>query len=157
SQGPIARRTYFGAELVVNVSASPFRVGALRTRQELISTRAADHECALAYCNALGSNDGLIFDGGGFISQNGTWLLEAPRWRGAFAAPRLPRDRPARLRGENPTGRMDREAYCAPNPPVPVVEVPAAELSTDRASLAYPTPPGRSFFLPPEGPARPAR
>lgn len=157
SQGPIARRTYFGAELVVNVSASPFRVGALRTRQELISTRAADHECALAYCNAVGSNDGLIFDGGGFISQNGTWLLDAPRWREGFAAATLDLDRTARLRSENTTWRLDREAYCAANPPVAVVEVAPADFSTDRAALTYPAPPGRSFFLPPEGPARSAR
>ncbi|HEY8211046.1 MAG TPA: NAD(+) synthase [Myxococcaceae bacterium] len=155
--GPIARRTYSGAELVVNVSASPFRVGAMRTRQELISTRAADHECALAYCNALGSNDGLIFDGGGFISQNGTWALDAPRWREGFASATLDLDRTSRLRSENTTWRMDREAWCAANPPVAVVEVPASELATERASLSYPVPAGRSFFLPQDAAPRPAR
>ncbi len=52
------RRTYSGAELVVNLSASPFRVGVVDTRRELIATRAADHQCTIAYANALGSNDG---------------------------------------------------------------------------------------------------
>ena len=155
--GPIGRRTYSGAELVVNVSASPFRVGYARTRQELISTRAADHECALAYVNAVGSNDGLIFDGGGFISQNGAWMLVAPRFREGFAAATLNLDRTARLRSENTTWRMDREAWCAANPAVNLVEVPPAELATDRAGLTYPVPASRSFFLPAAVPARTPR
>ena len=44
ADGPMRRRTYAGAELVVNVSASPFRVGTQATRRELLATRAADHQ-----------------------------------------------------------------------------------------------------------------
>ena len=75
ADGPIRRRTYSGAELVANISASPFRIGTEHTRRELIATRAADHQCTLAYANAYGCNDGLIFDGGGYINQNGKWIL----------------------------------------------------------------------------------
>ncbi|HVE84439.1 MAG TPA: NAD(+) synthase [Myxococcales bacterium] len=157
AQGPIARRTYAGAELVVNVSASPFRVGARRTRQELISTRAADHECTLAYVNAVGTNDGLIFEGGGFISQNGAWVLDAPRFQEGFSAATVDLDRTARLRSENTTWRMDREAWCAAHPPVAVVAVPASELATDRSRLTYPVPAHRSFFLPAPEPDRSPR
>ncbi|HZN92284.1 MAG TPA: NAD(+) synthase [Myxococcales bacterium] len=155
--GPIARRTYSGAELVVNVSASPFRVGWVRSRQELISTRAADHECTLAYVNALGSNDGLIFDGGGFISQNGTWVLDAPRFKEGYSAATLDMDRTSRLRSENTTWRMDREAWCTANTPVTVVEVPPSEVATDRAGLSYPVPANRSFFIPPAARVRSPR
>ena len=46
-EGPTKRRTYSGAELVCNVSASPFRLGVVQTRRELIATRAADYQCCV--------------------------------------------------------------------------------------------------------------
>jgi NAD+ synthase (glutamine-hydrolysing) len=148
--GPTKRRTYSGAELVCNVSASPFRLGVVQTRRELIATRAADYQCCLAYANLVGANDGLIFDGGGYVNQNGKWMLEAPRWREGFAAATVDLDRSSRLRAENTTWRDDAEAYLAAHEPVTVVEVPAEEFSTaaSRAGLTYPVPANGSFFLP---------
>ena len=93
--GPTKRRTYSGAELVCNISASPFRLGIVQTRRELIATRAADYQCCFAYANLLGANDGLIFDGGGYVNQNGKWMLEAPRWLPEFAAGTVDLDRTA--------------------------------------------------------------
>src|SRR5581483_11259915 len=60
--GPMRRRCYGGAELVVNVSASPFRLGVLATRREMIATRSGDNQATVAYANLVGANDGLIFD-----------------------------------------------------------------------------------------------
>ena len=149
-EGPIRRRTYAGAELVCNISASPFRLGVVQTRRELIATRASDHQCTIAYSNAVGANDGLIFDGGGFVNQNGKWSLEAPRFREGFAAANVDLDRTARLRTEQTTWRLDREADVAVHPPVPVVDVPPELFATEetRRDLAYPVPAHRSFFLP---------
>jgi NAD+ synthase (glutamine-hydrolysing) len=148
--GPTKRRTYSGAELVCNVSASPFRLGVVQTRRELIATRAADYQCCLAYANLVGANDGLIFDGGGYVNQNGKWLLDAPRWREGFAAATVDLDRSSRLRAENTTWRMDAEAYLAAHKPVATLEVPAAAFNTaeGRAGLRYPVPAHGSFFLP---------
>jgi len=153
--GPIKRRTYAGAELVCNVSASVFRVGVVQTRRELIATRAADHQCTIAYANLVGANDGLIFDGGGFINQNGRLILDAPRFREGFASAVIDLDRTTRLRTENTTWRDDREEYVANNPLPPVIEIPETEFSTAaaRERLTYPVPAHRSFFLPaPETP-----
>ena len=149
-EGPTKRRTYSGAELVCNVSASPFRLGVVQTRRELIATRAADYQCSFAYANLVGANDGLIFDGGGYVNQNGKWMLEAPRWRQGFAATTVDLDRTTRLRAENTTWRLDAEAYLAAHPPVTTIDVPAGEFSTaaNRASLTYPVPEHGSFFLP---------
>ncbi|HXX32243.1 MAG TPA: nitrilase-related carbon-nitrogen hydrolase, partial [Myxococcaceae bacterium] len=119
AEGPMQRRTYSGAELVANVSASPYRVGTQASRRELLSTRAADHQCTLAYVNLVGANDGLIFDGGGFVFQNGRQMLEAPRFQEGFAAVTVDLDRTARLRGENTTWRQDRAAHQARHPAVP--------------------------------------
>jgi NAD+ synthase (glutamine-hydrolysing) len=157
-EGPTRRRTYSGAELVCNVSASPFRLGVMQTRHELIATRAADYQCSYAYANLAGSNDGLIFDGGGFLNQNGKWVLEAPRWRQGFAAATVDLDRTTRLRAENTTWRIDAETYLAEHVPVTIIDVPSAEFSTasSRAALTYPVPAHGSFFLPePEPPRSP--
>src|SRR5262249_56553781 len=57
-------------------------------------------------------------------------------------------DRPARLRSETPTWRVDRESYAAAHPLVPFLEVPASDFATRREQLKYPVPQQRSFFLP---------
>ncbi len=147
--GPMRRRCYAGAELVVNVSASPFRVGVEETRREMIATRAADNQATLAYCNMFGGNDGLVFDGGGLVSQNGRAMLEAPRFREGFAAVTVDLDRTRRLRGENTTFRHDREAFAGPR----VEQVSVAFDPKSRAALTFPAPAHKSFFLP--GPEKP--
>lgn len=148
SEGPIRRRTYSGAELVANISASPFRVGVTEARRELVSTRAADHQCTLAYSNAVGCNDGLIFDGGGLIYQNGKPVLEAPRFAEGFTAAVVDLDRTSRLRSENTTWRSDCENFLSTDKRCPVVEIPPTTFGSSRRNLTYPVPPNRSFFLP---------
>lgn len=157
ADGPLRRRAYSGAELSVNVSASPFRLGVLQTRRELMATRAADHQCTVAYTNAVGANDGLIFDGGGFIYQNGRCVLEAPRFVEGYAAAVVDLDRTARLRSENTTWREDREAYVVEHGLVPTIEVPSSAFASERPGLRYPVPAHRSFFLPAPDTRRPVR
>ncbi len=157
ADGPQRRRTYSGGELVVNLSASPFRLGFVDTRRELIATRAADHQCTLAYANALGSNDGIIFDGGGFLNQNGRPVLETPRFQEGYATAVVDLDRTMRLRAENTTWRSDQEAWLAAGGPrVPMVDCTVG-LRTRRERLTYPVPAHRSFFLPAPDTRRGAR
>jgi NAD+ synthase (glutamine-hydrolysing) len=52
-----------GAQLVANISASPFHVGKDREREEMLKVRATDNSCFFALCNAVGGQDELIFDG----------------------------------------------------------------------------------------------
>jgi len=150
--GPMKRRCYSGAELVVNLSASPFRLGIAATRREMLATRSADNQAALLYVNAVGGQDGLVFDGGGFVFQNGRLLLEAPRFREGVATAVLDLDRTRRLRRENTTWRSDAEAFLRREAAVPVLRATGA--TAERGGLRYPQPPGESFFLPPAG-ARP--
>jgi NAD+ synthase (glutamine-hydrolysing) len=145
--GPMRRRCYSGAELVCNVSASPFRAGIGATRREMIATRAADNQCTVAYANLVGGNDGLVFDGGGHVSQNGRAMLDAPRWREGFATTVVDLDRTTRCRREASTWRADLESYRRESEPVPSVR--AKGPSADRSRLEYPAPPrGTTFFLP---------
>ncbi len=145
--GPMRRRCYSGAELVCNLSASPFRAGVTGTRREMIATRASDNQCTVAYANLVGGNDGLVFDGGGYVNQNGRPMLDAPRWREGFATAVVDLDRTTRCRREASTWRSDLESFRREQRPVPVERV--AGPTADRGRLAYPTPPsGTTFFLP---------
>jgi NAD+ synthase (glutamine-hydrolysing) len=68
-----------GAELLVNISASPFYVGRDREREEMFVTRARDNSCFVAFCNTVGGQDELIFDGHSVvIDDEGTVLARAP-------------------------------------------------------------------------------
>lgn len=60
---PAAQLVEAGADLLVNLSASPWHVGKDRTRQAMLSSLAAKHGVPLVYCNLVGGNDELIFDG----------------------------------------------------------------------------------------------
>jgi NAD+ synthase (glutamine-hydrolysing) len=144
--GPMRRRCYSGAELVVNVSSSPYRSGVGATRREMLATRSSDNQTVLIYANAVGAQDGLIFDGGGLVFQNGRRLLDAPRFREGWAAAVVDLDRTSRLRMENTTWRTDCEAFRLQRLDVPVIRGDGA--TADRTQLAYPAPEGGSFFLP---------
>ncbi|MCE9670897.1 NAD(+) synthase [Myxococcus stipitatus] len=157
ADGPMRRRTYSGAELVVNLSASPFRLGFVETRRELIATRSADHQCTIAYCNAVGSNDGLIFDGGGFLNQNGRHVMETPRFQQGYAAAVVDLDRTLRLRGEATTWRVDRDDWLARGGQGTTELDCTGAVATRREALTYPVPAHRSFFLPAPDKRRPAR
>jgi NAD+ synthase (glutamine-hydrolysing) len=68
-----------GAELIANISASPFHVGKDREREEMLVTRARDNACFLAFCNAVGGQDELVFDGHSLVlDDEGTVLARAP-------------------------------------------------------------------------------
>ena len=145
--GPMRRRCYSGAELVCNISASPFRAGVKGTRREMIATRASDNQCTIAYTNLVGGNDGLVFDGGGCINQNGRPMLEAPYFREGFATAVVDLDRTTRCRREASTWRSDLESFRREQRPVPEMRIDAP--TADRGRLTYPAPPpGTTFFLP---------
>jgi NAD+ synthase (glutamine-hydrolysing) len=74
-----------GAELLVNISASPFYVGRDREREEMFVTRARDNFCFIAFCNTVGGQDELIFDGHScVIDDEGTVLARAPGFEEAL-------------------------------------------------------------------------
>jgi len=153
--GPMRRRCYAGAEVVINVSASPFRLGIVDTRREVICTRSGDNQAVLAYAALVGANDGLIFDGGGYVAQNGRLVHDAPRFREGLSLVNVDLDRTRRLRLENTTWRTDQEAYVAGGGALP--HHVAVERPTERDGLVYPAPSNRSFFLPSEATRRSPR
>lgn len=148
--GPMRRRCYSGAEIVCNLSASPYRAGVVETRREMIATRAADNQATLVYANLVGGNDGLIFDGGGYVNQNGRPMLDVARFHEGHASVVVDLDRTSRGRREASTWRSDLEGFRAGASSVTTIEVTGA--TANRSRLTYPAPrSGTSFFLPSRG------
>src|SRR5882757_8753748 len=74
-----------GAQLLVNISASPFHLLRDREREEMFRTRARDTSAYIAFCNTVGGQDELIFDGHSLvIDDEGTVLARAPGFQEAL-------------------------------------------------------------------------
>lgn len=73
--GPIAEQAAAGAELVVNINASPYYMGRATERKQMLATRAADASCVLVYVNCVGGQDELVFDGGSLVLDASGRLL----------------------------------------------------------------------------------
>lgn len=77
-----------GAAAIVNISASPFQLGKPAQRREMIRVQAGKHRVPFFYCNAVGGNDQLVFDGNSLVATSeGTIWLGAPAFEeGMFLA-----------------------------------------------------------------------
>src|SRR5437660_2637890 len=74
-----------GAQLIANISASPFHTCRDREREEMFGTRARDNSCFVAFCNAVGGQDELIFDGHSLVlDEEGHVLARAPGFEEAL-------------------------------------------------------------------------
>ena len=80
--GPAREQALAGdAEVLINISSSPFHDGKELLREQMIATRATDNSAVLAFCNLVGGQDELIFDGGSLIvDQEGRVVARAPRF-----------------------------------------------------------------------------
>ena len=77
--GPATLQGYAGAEVLANISASPFHCGKRNGRERMLATRASDTGSFVAYVNLVGGQDELVFDGGSCIfDHRGDLIARAP-------------------------------------------------------------------------------
>jgi NAD+ synthetase len=75
---PVASLVRQGARAILNVSASPWTLGKARLRFEMVRARAKREGLPVAYCNLVGGNDELVFDGNSFaVDAEGRMLARA--------------------------------------------------------------------------------
>ena len=109
---PIRTQTlYGGAELIVNISSSPYHAGKSVFREKMISTRASDNAAIIAYCNLVGGQDELVFDGGSLIfDQRGDLMIRGKQFEEDLVLADLDMEAVFRLRLHDPRIRRDRSA-----------------------------------------------
>lgn len=77
-EGPIRAQALKGAELLININASPYNIGKSSFRRQMLSTRASDNAVIVAYLNMVGGQDELVFDGRSLIiNEKGEVIAEA--------------------------------------------------------------------------------
>lgn len=80
-EGPTRLQALAGAELVININASPYRIGRGKSREDMLSVRAFDSMVIVAYLNTVGGQDELVFDGQSvIIDQNGTVIARGKQF-----------------------------------------------------------------------------
>jgi NAD+ synthetase len=104
-RNPAVELVNAGAKIILNASASPWHLGKNRTRREMLSKLAAKTKCPVVYCNLVGGNDELIFDGASFVmNESGGLIAKGKRFEEDFIVVDLAKAQP-----QTPTEPADEE------------------------------------------------
>jgi NAD+ synthase (glutamine-hydrolysing) len=87
---PATSEAIAGAQVIANISASPYHAGKGREREQMLAQRARDNVAAVVFCNQIGGQDELLFDGHSLaIDQDGEIVARAPQFEEAFTVATL--------------------------------------------------------------------
>jgi NAD+ synthase (glutamine-hydrolysing) len=135
-EGPVADLGRGGAQLVVNINASPYSRSRRAERLEMLQRRVAEAGCAIAYVNQVGGQDELVFDGASLVvSADGALLAAGRQFEEDLVVVDLPFDHPVSQTGlrvitasVDERGDVRRTAPAPPNPVPPNPLSPEAEV-----------------------------
>ncbi|MEE8194221.1 MAG: NAD+ synthase, partial [Dehalococcoidales bacterium] len=144
--GPATTQARSGAEVIINISASPYHYGKANSREKMLSARARDNIAIICYNNLVGGQDELVFDGNSLVlDEKGKLLargkqfeedlvvvdldidsvfqarLHDSRWKKGFPLPEEQRRQIARV-------VVSEAAEAAPKPPLPQRQPEAHDL-----------------------------
>ncbi|MHB8481401.1 MAG: NAD+ synthase [Nitrospiria bacterium] len=126
--GPTTIQSVEGnAELIINISSSPYHAGKGQFREKMLATRAVDNNVIIAYVNAVGGQDELVFDGQSvIIDQKGDILVRGPAFEEQSLIYDLSIDSVFRSRLHDPRrrrkGSLLKEAITLTTQPVVISE-----------------------------------
>ena len=104
-----------GAELIMNINASPYHAGKGRFREEMLATRAKDNAVLIAYVNMVGGQDELVFDGASLVfNEHGELLARGKQFEEDFLMMDLSVDSVFRARLHNPRRRKEKLEHAFP-------------------------------------------
>jgi len=145
--GPATAQAFSGAEVIVNISASPYHAGKGDSRLRMLSTRAADNVVIVAYNNLVGGQDELVFDGNSLLlDEKGEIIARGKQFAEDLIVGDLDIEAVLRTRLHDPRWRKEslllEEQRChatriaisealpsADKPPLPPREVQARDLT----------------------------
>ncbi len=86
-EGPARQAAEAGAQLLINLNASPFHVGKMAQREALLARQASSNRLSIVYVNLVGGQDELVFDGGSMVfDPNGRCVVQAPQFEAGLYA-----------------------------------------------------------------------
>lgn len=113
-------------DCLINLSASPYHRGKRLLREQVLRQTATYLNCGLAYCNLVGAQDELVFDGGSLVlDSSGDILARAPQFEEALLVASLPK-------------RADQSPVEEPTPPLRrIVNVPSLPVGRHHGLAAF--------------------
>lgn len=141
--GPVFEQALSGgAEVIINISSSPYHAGKRRWREQMLATRAADNTVIVAYNNLVGGQDELVFDGDSLVfDENGEFIARGKQFQEDLIVVDLDVESVFRKRLHDPRRRQQKETWSSSSrigvdnsrESVQVESVPL----TDRGGRAY--------------------
>jgi NAD+ synthase (glutamine-hydrolysing) len=136
--GPLVRQAHAGAEVIININASPYAAGKGHVREEMIATRAADNHVIIAYLNLVGGQDELVFDGGSMVfNEQGVLIARGKQFEEDLLIVDLDTASVLRSRLHDPRLRAERRTR-AESESVPVMTIdqkPLAPVQSNHQTL----------------------
>ena len=133
---PAMTEALAGAQVIVNLSASPYRAGYGARRERMLVQRAVDYLAAVVFVNTVGGQDELVFDGHSLaIDQDGAVLARAPQFEEALTLCTIdPRAiAAARLRDTRHRVNVRRQRRAARSPSRPCSRSRASQPTRSRS------------------------
>ncbi len=122
--GPTQAQALAGAQLIINISSSPYHAGKGRDRERMLATRAEDNAVALAYVNLIGGQDELVFDGQSLIfDERGHFIARGKLFEEDLVVADINAERVFKERLHDPRRRQER------------IDVAAAGIGVERIAL----------------------
>ena len=141
--GPVAEQAAAGAEVSININASPFHAGKSVERERMLATRASDSHTAIIYVNQVGGQDELVFDGGSVVfDHQGTLLARATQFVADLLIVDVPVPPVYRKRLLDPRGRITELLL----PTVVVTTEPVVHADDALGSIAVPLEADRELY-----------
>ncbi|MBF8266876.1 MAG: synthetase [Dehalococcoidia bacterium] len=107
--GPTAVQREAGAEVIVNINASPYYAGKRGFRERMVATRASDNQVYTSYTNMVGGQDELVFDGGSMaFDQRGELIARGKQFQEDLVVVDLDLEAALRYRLRDPRPRKER-------------------------------------------------
>jgi NAD+ synthase (glutamine-hydrolysing) len=145
--GPATAQAYAGAEVIVNISASPYHFGKENDRERMLSTRASDNVAIIVYDNLVGGQDELVFDGNSMVlSEKGQLLARGKQFEEDLVVVDLDVEAVFRTRLHDP--RWRKETLLLEDEPEHAVKIMVSELSPAAPKPALPSRQTKSHSFP---------
>jgi NAD+ synthase (glutamine-hydrolysing) len=133
-EGPARLQALAGAELVININSSPYTMEKAGKRESMIATRALDSSVIVAYLNAVGGQDELVFDGGSIIyNERGELVARGKQFEEDLVVADLDIEGVFLQRLHDPRHRQ--QARALEEGDVDVVDLPAGKKARTRKML----------------------
>src|SRR5437870_11367499 len=137
--GPVVMQALSGgAEVIINISSSPYHAGKRRWREHMLATRAGDNTVIVAYNNLVGAQDELVFDGDSMVyDENGVLIARGKQFEEDLVVVDLDVESVFRKRLHDPRRRQQKMATSSAE----VFQLAPRKRAPGRAPApAFPTP-----------------